>query len=270
MDSCSYDFSRCKLCGEKRAEPKYRLKKTTVLECAGCGLHFIDHLDVIPDPGSAGSGSLDTRAWNYIESRLAANATQHGRNLGFVRQHCPVAGQVCLDIGAGAGVFADLLAKAGASVAGIEPQEVFREFAERKFGLTLRGETIDHPYWHGMRERYDVVTLWDVLEHTNFPAEMLTHVYPVTKPGGWLFLDTPCRNSVFYRLSELAYRLSGGSNTVLLETLYSPQPYRHKQIFTRSQLVGLVERTGWQVIRMKSSPLTFQNKIVLACRKPAG
>lgn len=271
MENCTYDFSRCKLCGENMSEPKYRLKKTTIFECAGCGFHFIDFLDVIADPGSAGSVPLDERAWNYIESRLAANETQHRKNLNLVGQHSPTAGQECLDIGAGAGVFSNLLAKGGASVAGIEPQQVFREFAQRKFGIILRGETIDHPLWQqAARERFDVVTLWDVLEHVNFPAEMLAHAYPVTKPGGWLFLDTPCRDSVFYRLSEWAYRLNGGKNGMLLESLYSAQPFRHKQIFTRAQLVKVVKSAGWQVVQMKAAPFTFQNKIVMACRKPVG
>lgn len=270
MENCTYDFSRCKLCGEKRAEPKYRLKKSTIYECAGCGFHFIDFLDVMPDPGSTGSIALDERASKYIESRLPANEAQHRKNLKLVGQQCPIAGRECLDIGAGAGVFSSLLSREGASVAGIEPQQVFRDFAERKFGITLRGETIDHPCWQQeARDRFDVVTLWDVLEHVNFPAEMLALAYPITKPGGWIFLDTPCRDSVFYKLSELAYRLNGGTNGMLLESLYSAQPFRHKQIFTRNQLVRLVKSSGWQVVQMKSAPFTFQNKIVMACRKPA-
>lgn len=224
----------------------------------------------MPDPeDTACSKSLDRKACDFIESRLAANGKQHRKNLRLVLEHCQVAGETCLDIGAGAGLFAGLMAEKGASVSGIEPQAVFREFAEKKFGVSLRPETIDHPYWQqGRSGQFGVVTLWDVLEHVNFPAETLTDAYKVTRPGGWLFLDTPCRDSVFYKLSEWAYRFSGGSNSMLLESLYSAQPFRHKQIFTQKQLVRLVERIGWEVIRIKSAPLTVQNKIVMACRKP--
>jgi len=269
LNNCAYDFSRCKLCGENGAEPRYRLKKTSIRECGNCGFHFIEYLDEMPDPDGGGSTPLDDRAWNFIDSRLAANGIQHRKNMRLVTEHCPVAGEACLDIGAGAGLFASMMAEAGASVSGIEPQAVFRAFAEKKFGLTLRGETLDHPYWQtGMRGRFNMVTLWDVLEHVNFPAETLAQAFPVTKPGGWLFLDTPCRDSVFYTLSTWGYRLSGGANTMLLESLYSPQPFRHKQIFTRNQLVKLVERIGWKVVSVKASPLTVQNKIVMVCRKP--
>ena len=159
--------------------------------------------------------------------------------------------------------------QAEAFVHGIEPQRIFREFAQRKFGITLNGETIDAPHWQqGFAGFFDVVTLWDVLEHVNFPAETLQHAYNVIKPGGWLFLDTPRRDALFYRISEWSYRLSGGANPLLLESIYSPLPFRHKQMFTLRQLLQLVETIGFSVMRMHSSLLQPHNKMVLVCRKP--
>ena len=90
-----------------------------------------------------------------------------------------------------------------------------------------------------------------MLEHVNFPAETLHDAYNVTKPGGWLFLDTPRRDALFYRISEWSYRLSGGANALFLESLYSPLPFRHKQIFTLRQLRQLAEKTGKPVTAIK-------------------
>jgi hypothetical protein len=112
-----------------------------------------------------------------------------------------------------------------------------------------------------------VVTLWDVLEHVNFPSETLQNAYNVTKPGGWLFLDTPRRDALYYRLSEWSYRLSGGMNPLFLESLYSPLPYRHKQIFTLRQLVQLVRAIGYSVISLHNNALQPQNKMVLVCQR---
>jgi 2-polyprenyl-6-hydroxyphenyl methylase/3-demethylubiquinone-9 3-methyltransferase len=180
-----------------------------------------------------------------------------------------LSGALCLDIGAGAGLFAHLLAEAGALVHGIEPQGIFREFAQRKFGIALNGETIYVPRWQQDYAGYfDVVTLWDVFEHVNFPVETLRNAYNVTKPGGWLFLDTPRRDALFYRISEWSYRLSGGDNSLFLESLYSPLPFRHKQLFTQRQLLKLVEDIGFFVMQKHSSFLQLNNKMVLVCRKP--
>ena len=263
--SNEYDFTRCKLCATHTASPKYRLKKTTVYACAACDFHFINHLDNLPPA----SPPLDRKAWDYIEGRLPASEKQLRKNLHLVQRHVPLSGMQCLDIGAGAGLFAHLLAEAGAVVQGIEPQGIFREFAQRKFGLALHEETVDAHHWQeDFVGFFDVVTLWDVFEHVNFPVETLENTFNVLKPGGWLFLDTPRRDALFYRASEWSYRLSSGTNPLLLESLYSPLPFRHKQLFTRRQLLNLMDKIGFSVIRTHASLLPSHNKMVLVCRKP--
>jgi 2-polyprenyl-3-methyl-5-hydroxy-6-metoxy-1,4-benzoquinol methylase len=265
-----YDFSRCKLCATNSASPTYELKNTTVYTCAACGFHFINQLDTMPS-ASPGDGTkiLDRKSTDYIEARLGANEKQLRKNLLLVKKHCALAEARCLDIGAGVGLFAALLAGEGALVHGIEPQKIFREFAQKKFAIPLNGETIDAQHWQqGFAGFFDVVTLWDVIEHVNFPAETLRDAYRVTRPGGWLFLDTPRRDSLFYKVSEWSYRLSNGSNPLFLQSLYSPQPFRHKQLFTRQQLLRLLEKTGFNVVHLNSAFLGQQNKMVIVCRKP--
>jgi 2-polyprenyl-3-methyl-5-hydroxy-6-metoxy-1,4-benzoquinol methylase len=265
-----YNFNRCKLCATNAASPKYKLKKTTVYACAACDFHFINHLDSLPsEPLNDATKPLDRKAWDYIEGRLPAGGIQFRKNLLLVKRHISLSGAHCLDIGAGAGLFAQFLAEAGALVHGIEPQGIFREFAQRKFGIALNGETIDDRHWQqGFAGFFDAATLWDVFEHVNFPAETLQNAYNVIRPGGWLFLDTPRRDALFYRISEWSYRLSGGANSRLLGSLYSPLPFRHKQMFTLRQLLKLVEKTGFSVTSMHSSFFQPHNKMVLVCRKP--
>lgn len=262
-----YDFSQCKLCAAYAARPKYKLKKTTIYACNTCGFHFINHLDSLsPELQGDAVQQLDQAAFNYIEGRLTASEKQLRENLSFVQRHLSLTGGHCLDVGAGSGLFLHLLAEEGAFVHGIEPQLVFREFSKRKFAKELAAETIDSGHWQNDHENFfDVVTLWDVIEHVNFPVETLRCAYNIMKPGGWLFLDTPRRDALSYRISEWAYRLSGGSKTFLLESIYSPLPFRHKHIFTLGQLNRLMDKLGFSVVGKQTSFL--QNKMVLACRK---
>ena len=147
---------------------------------------------------------------------------------------------------------------------------MFREFAEKKFNLTLNEETVDEPFWQqNHAASFDVVTLWDTLEHVNFPAETLEQASKLSKPGGYLFLDTPSRDSFVYKASEWSYRLSQGAKSFMLNSLYSPKPFRHKQIFTLKQLTELVERVGYEVKQANYSKVSFSNKIRLAAQKKA-
>lgn len=267
---CLYDFRRCKLCGSETASPTYLLKKTTVYACSACDFHCINHLDeLVPAAPVEMTPLLDQKSRSYIESCLPANELQQRKNLQLVEHRRALPGTHCLDIGAGAGLFAHLLTTSGALVQGIEPQAIFRAFARERFGVDLRRETVDASCWQqDYRSYFDLVTLWDVLEHVNFPAELLQQSYNLIKPGGLLFLDTPRRDAVFYRISEWSYRISTGTNPLFLESIYSPLPFRHKQIFTRQQLLQLVERIGFAVLAMNSSRLQMHNKMVLVCRKP--
>ncbi len=263
-----YDFSRCKLCGENSAAPKYKLKKTTLYACASCDFHFIDALDDSP-PEQPEERLLTDRHRRFIEGKLPQNQSQLATDLQFVQRHIDLAGKKCLDIGTGVGLFAAMLKEAGGEVQAIEPQQIFREFASEKYRLQPRPELIDAAYWQtGFADHFDLVTLWDTIEHVNFPVETLQAACNVLKPGGYLFLDTPSRDSLFYRSSEWSYRFSCGTRPMLLNSLYSPQPYCHKQIFTRKQLWTLLQSIGFTILE-QSKLHHASRKLVLACRKEA-
>ena len=260
-----YDFSRCKLCGES-ASPKYKLKQMVLYACAQCDFHFIDALDALPaeQPDTI---LLTEKARNYIEKQLPQNAVQLKKNLAFVKSQFDLSGKHCLDIGSGAGQFSSFLQEEGGKPQGIEPQQIFREFAQKRYQLDLKRELVEDYYRQdGYVGHFDLVTLWDTLEHVNFPAETLQAAFNLLKPGGFLFLDTPSRESIFYRASEWSYRISSGAKPALLNRLYSPKAYRHKQIFTKKQLWRLLEDCGFSDITL-STVHRSKNKMVVVCRK---
>lgn len=255
----------CKLCGAEGAASRHQFKEMRLFVCAACDFHFIDARDEYPEDCPAPRLTKQARA--YIEQQLPGNGVQLQRNLAFVRQQFDPRGRVCLDVGAGAGQFGALLREAGGTPHGIEPQQVFREFALEKYRIELRRERVDDPFWlQGFAGSFDLVTLWDTIEHVNDPRSTLEGAFNLLKPGGWLFLDTPSRDTIFYRASLWSSRLSSGSKATLLNRLYSPRPYRHKQLFTAEQLCWLLEKCGFEEIRR--SPLhRSRNKLVVCCRK---
>jgi len=261
----------CKLCGNKTAEAAFKLKDGTIYSCQSCDFHFLDQLDEI-DVIENDSKGLTDHAWNYIEARVNGSASLLPKRLELVKEFVDLPGARCLDLGAGIGQFLVQLQKEQAEGVGIEPSAVRREYAERKFGLKLRKELADDNYWQAdFAEHFDVVCLWDVIEHVNFPAKTLQMASQLLKRGGYLFLDTPNRVTASYRLSEKVYRLSGGQLPLFLENFYSTAPYCHKQIFTAKQLRQLGELLGLQISTLRHSYVTNLlrgKKLILAYRKP--
>lgn len=278
-DPHAYDFRCCKLCGEHSAEPAYRLEDATIQVCRRCDFHFLDHLDPLTSGDEESPRELDEKSWTYISERLGTGEGELPWRLRLVEKYCSLPGARCLDIGAGVGQFLLLLRAAEAKGTGIEPSRLRRLFAQRKFDLHLEEQTIEAPHW---REKFaaafDVITLWDVIEHVNFPAATLARALALLKPGGALFIDTPSRDILPYRLSRLAYRLSGGRLPLFLSSYYSALPYGHKQIFTPKQLARLVEQAGFEILAqgagydellgMRPPLLRPKSKIILVGRKP--
>ncbi|NOQ42703.1 MAG: methyltransferase domain-containing protein [Desulfuromusa sp.] len=270
MDASEYNFKRCKLCGEMTAGSTYDLTDSTIYTCLNCDFHFLNRLDNHSEK-LINTVQLDEKSREYIESRLDESAHLHPKRLEFVQKHIDLCGCKALDIGAGLGQFQLLLQTQGAEVQGIEPSHIRKEYAQEKFGINLHSKLVDSDYWQaGFSQHFDLITLWDVIEHVNFPRETLLAAIKLLKSGGFLFLDTPSREVLSYKLSQQLYRFSSGKMRLFLPSFYSTASYGHKQIFTQKQLINLLEELGLEIISTAHSytaHLFSENKIILACRK---
>jgi SAM-dependent methyltransferase len=99
----------------------------------------------------------------------------------------PAQGRSLLDVGAYIGVFVEIAGAAGWQAQGIDPSKWAADQAQRH-GLDVRLGTLessDLPL-----EAFDVITLWDVIEHLADPAAGLARARAHLRPGGWLVIHT--------------------------------------------------------------------------------
>ena len=250
----AYDFRNCKVCGFSQGVPLYSLRRGgQVYACRRCCFHYIDHLDDLDVLAGFPIGEEQMgKCFRYIDSVLHSSAERFTSKVRLLEEFVSLAVCRCLDVGAGGGLFLNLLQQKGADVHGIEPASEYRFFARARFGLELDPRIVEHGFWQsGYRNSFDVVTLWDVIEHVNSPVHTLDAALTVLKPSGILCLDTPIRDAFLYRAGEQLYRLSSGRVSSLLEMQYSNQPFGHKQIFTSIQLRRHLEQRGLVILSMK-------------------
>lgn len=270
-----YDFSRCKLCGHSSATPVCHLETNRLYVCGDCDFHFLDRLD---PPANDVPVTLTSQQQHYIDKRLTGNLRILQSRLLLVREFENLRDRLCLDIGTGVGQFLTLLSEAGARAEGIEPSGLRREYAREKFGLSLNHRPVEDPAWRRRSDGFDVITLWDVLEHVNDPVRTVQAAADLLKPGGLLFVETDNRDSSHYRLSRLLCRLTRGRISLFLPQIYRPVPYGHKQIFRPKQLYALAGRCGFELIAATPGNKNFpdtqktgyrpRGQIVLVARKP--
>ncbi|MFB9863008.1 class I SAM-dependent methyltransferase [Rufibacter immobilis] len=96
-----------------------------------------------------------------------------------------------LDYGSGVGYFLQACQKEGWKVEGFEPNEAARKQTEEKLGKALFQE----PLQELGEERFDVVSMWHVLEHVHTLNETLKTLVNATKTGGHLVIAVPNADS---------------------------------------------------------------------------
>lgn len=194
----------CNLCG--RDEYKVRFPATTdgdslrvdafrcthsgyghhpqIVECRHCGLVYANPRWSTDDVMDAYSAVQDE---TYVEERLGRELTFRHHLRHMERVVGPAAGRTLLDVGAYIGVFVEAAAAGGWVAQGVEPSEWAATEARRR-GLDVRVGTLDNADL--AEASFDVVTMWDVIEHLADPAAELDKARRLLRPGGWLVVHT--------------------------------------------------------------------------------
>src|SRR5213082_544358 len=107
----------------------------------------------------------------------------------------PLEGKTALDVGCGAGLLAEPLARLGAKVTGLDATPeliaVAREHAAA-MGLEIDYRAGDV---QSLEARFDLVTAMEVIEHVADPAQFVKAVAKRLAPDGLLVLSTPNQTS---------------------------------------------------------------------------
>jgi 2-polyprenyl-6-hydroxyphenyl methylase/3-demethylubiquinone-9 3-methyltransferase len=108
----------------------------------------------------------------------------------------PLKDKTALDVGCGAGLLCEPLARLGANVSGVDaaPENI----AAAKAHAAVSGLTIDYRAGEIAAQglgQFDVVTCMEVIEHVMDPAAFIAELVRHLRPDGLLLLSTPNRTT---------------------------------------------------------------------------
>jgi SAM-dependent methyltransferase len=102
-----------------------------------------------------------------------------------------------LDLGCYAGIFLSAAQDAGYQVEGIEPSKWAAEYASNRLHVPVTCQPIEA--MELKENSYDIVTIWDVIEHLEDPAGTLIKIEKALKPNGVALISTHDIESLFAR-----------------------------------------------------------------------
>ncbi|MBT3633005.1 MAG: class I SAM-dependent methyltransferase [Candidatus Marinimicrobia bacterium] len=250
-------------------EPKYKLRNGDLFVSPG-GIHFLDYLDPVGEISTEiDAAKLTDEESCYIEKALQSNDERFENQVNIVKSHLQQSISKVIDIGCGGGLFLSKFKNLGSEVVGVELNDSRAQYAKTIHGLEIHKRPIESSFWpENYSEYFDAVTIWDVIEHVNYPLATLRSATKVLKKNGLIFIDTPCRDSFYHRFGELSYKISNGAFPTFLNTMYSSHLFGHKQIFSTIEMKSLLESAGLEVVLVKkfhelSFPHSYYLKMML-------
>lgn len=199
-----------------------------IVRCRACGLCYCS-----PRPGETAiecgyQGVQDPLYQEQIQGRRKT----FQRNLRNLSKH-KKEGDL-LDIGCYLGVFLDEARKIGWKVNGIEPSRWCVEEAEKTLGLKIQQGTYKDAA--AIQEKFDAITMWDVLEHVDSPLDALRIAHSALKEDGVLAFSTIDIGSWYARFL--------GRKWPWLMTM-------HIYYFDRKRICQYLEKAGFHLLEIR-------------------
>jgi 2-polyprenyl-3-methyl-5-hydroxy-6-metoxy-1,4-benzoquinol methylase len=232
----------CAICGEPNQDVEllYHLPDYDVLICRCCGLAYVNQTFRT----EKGEGIPEGYDAIYLPAERSF-LVRFERNLEHIEDLVSDGrGKIC-DIGCGVGYFLRVAQERGWAVAGIDLDKAAVDIA-CQHGIDVRWETVEEMSFSD--EEFDVVTLFNVIEHVPAPQTVLEEIRRVLKPGGLFVLETPTDDFALKFPVRLLYRLSGGKIIQPIRYLYSSRDTGgHIYRFSRETITRILEKTGFRV-----------------------
>jgi 2-polyprenyl-3-methyl-5-hydroxy-6-metoxy-1,4-benzoquinol methylase len=239
----------CALCERDDAQHLVTKNALRVVRCRQCGLIYVN-----PRPSFDALTDIYAKD-DYCQAQVhaaddAKRLQQSAQRLQLIERHYFHARRktqdarrergYLLDVGCSTGVFLRVARDAGWNVSGIDVSVGAIEHARRAHQLDAHVATIEQ-WAASATQQFDLVTMFDSLEHMPQPVAALRAAHQLLKDDGLLVITTPNVDGLFPRFT---YRLFAKT----IGAWEHPTPPGHIYQFSRQTLRVALEKSGFSVV----------------------
>jgi SAM-dependent methyltransferase len=231
---------KCNLCGSNDAEIIFPAGIGNIVRCNKCGLFY-------RTPRLSDTAEADKYRHQVYDESYSGTTSKAKKDIyiSTLKKLGNLRGKI-LDVGCADGYFLTLAREQGWDPYGIEISELLLRRAKENLGeKKIFGEPLKNARFPS--DFFDVITLWDVLDHLINPLAELMEIRRILKKNG--VLATRVRNVSFHLfMNKLSQRKR-------LSTFKSLTVF-HLYGFNNQNIKSLLEKANFSKIKIKNSKLT--------------
>ncbi len=207
----------CPLCQMNNFEHLFNIEYLNFVKCNTCGLVYIN-----PRPASGDLFKVYSRGlkeWTTVEAYMDKKRDLCKNYLTKV-EAVKEKGRI-LDLGCSIGLFLKIARERGWDTYGVDISHEDVEYAKRNYNLNVIKGTIENANYPN--NFFDVITMWDFIEHIPDPISCLKEVKKILKKDGVLFILTGNIESREAKQKKVYWPFFGGGTHLIF---YSPKTIR--------------------------------------------
>lgn len=219
------DIRPCPNCGSLNRTTKFIEPPFQIVKCGKCTLVYLGNP---PDEGSIYEQYYESSEPDGAKYRansddpflaeLYAINTQRSARLAELKSSGSL-----LDVGCGRGNFIAVARDYGFDTCGIDIADRAVAYARNQFKLKVDVARLDDLAQSS--SRFDIITLWHVLEHFVDPFKPLQQVRLLLRERGICIIEVPNLNSLKFRIAQ--HKWQGGNHPLYHRTFFSADTLRH-------------------------------------------
>jgi SAM-dependent methyltransferase len=184
----------CPLCRSAVSAPPLRTwREYRLYDCPACGFGFC-----VPfkNPGAEYYARLEEMYPHESQTATDPMSEEYDAALDFFKGR-DVSGLRLLDVGCGGGGFLKRARELGFEITGIDYNAERLEAVRAQLGADVFTGSVEDFAKARPDERFDAVTIFEVVEHLDDPGRWLDVIHSLLKPGGHFFIGLPNRDRTF-------------------------------------------------------------------------
>ncbi len=254
----SHSTVDCEFCGSNFTKPRFDFGEAKIYACSTCNISFTYPKPTVNDLSEVYNenyfsnkaflnGDVET-TYGYLdyEETKRLNDVEHFRISNEIKKHFKgnIKDKRLLDVGCGMGAFLKAASETGFEVEGVEFSDFAAESIKSNYGFNVYSKNgFDELLASG--STYDVIVLFDVIEHLLDPMKTIHEVHQLLSEDGLLLVGTTDFNHVIPK--------------VLGDKFEDFRRVReHIFFFGKKDLISTLEMNGFTHVKTESQKISLK------------